>query len=75
MMFASLNRLNRKGSTASWLSGPPRLNRTTAMRLLRWIGPRSIAYPRQSLTIFTRSATCSGGSPAMPWPRLKMNGP
>ena len=34
MMFRSLKRLNRKGSTAAGLSGPPRLNSTTAMRRL-----------------------------------------
>src|SRR5689334_9672536 len=33
MIARSLNRLNRNGSTAAVLSGPPRLNRTTARRL------------------------------------------
>ena len=35
MIAGSLNRLNRKGLTASRLSGPPRLNRTTPIRLTR----------------------------------------
>ena len=30
IMAGSLNRLNKKGSTASKLSGPPRLNNMTA---------------------------------------------
>src|SRR5471030_1957443 len=34
MIARSLNRLNRKGSTAAGLSGPPRLNSTTARRLI-----------------------------------------
>src|SRR5687767_3749445 len=35
MIAGSLNRLNRNGRTASSESGPPRLNRTIAVRLMR----------------------------------------
>src|SRR5688572_10203271 len=34
MIAGSEKRLYRKGRTARWLSGPPRLNSTTAMRVL-----------------------------------------
>ena len=71
MIAGSRNRLNRNGRTAAWPSGPPRLNRTTAMRrpLGRW--------SRHWAPI--RFRTCStwaiGVSGRMPWPRLKMQGP
>src|SRR5262249_11464176 len=39
MIAGSLNRSNRKGSTAARLSGPPRLSSTTARRLMALSAP------------------------------------
>src|SRR5713226_3354276 len=54
MMALSLNRLNRKGSTAAGLSGPPRLNSTTARRFMGSSAPPATHYLDEFAHMFGR---------------------
>lgn len=70
MMAGSLNRLNRKGRIASRLSGPPRLNRTTASFFMGNPVAAGIVKPGECVSLrqepaflmcSTNNATFSGG--------------